>query len=134
VREQGELLDRTPQMLAHGDVSPHNILVSGESVGIVDWGGTSVRSIFHDPLRLARSIIFSQRFGIARQTAFGMTRELLLAWLHATDLPNSNDVATMLKLELCRTLCADGVADRVVSKRPKLASQLTVLISELDVR
>jgi hypothetical protein len=134
VTTQGELLDRVPQRLAHGDLSAQNILVDGNNLAVVDWGYASIRSVFHDPLHLARCLVFSQERGVARHIAIGMATELLTTWMRTSDLPFSgSELATVLKLELCRAYCADGIAGRILSKRPRLTADLTSLVCGLTV-
>jgi aminoglycoside phosphotransferase (APT) family kinase protein len=134
VANDGHLLERTPCGLAHGDLGSRNVLVDHDTLGIVDWGYASIRSVFHDPLHLARGMVFSQRRGVSGKTAMAMAREVLTAWLRASDLPFSPDERkTALQLEHCRSFCADGVAERVAMARPKYAAQLTSLVCDLEI-
>jgi hypothetical protein len=134
VAEKGHLLDQTPQALAHGDLSARNILVYKDRFSLIDWGYASIRSIFHDPLHLARSFVFSQGQGMARNTALAMAKELLVSWFHAADLTFSpEERSSILRLELCRSYCADGVDERIVNICPELAAELVSLVCTLEI-
>jgi hypothetical protein len=135
VAERAFLLDETPQRLAHGDLSPGNILVDRDTIGLVDWGLASVRSVFHDPLHLARAMLFSQGRGIGKGIATAMATAVIDSWMRAADLPHSStELSAALKLELCRAYCADGVDERIVNPRPKLAAELISIVSRLNTR